>query len=274
MRYIVIAAIIWGSSFPVIKYGLESISPLLFVVLRFSLAFLIFLPFQKTLKDLKYFFEKDLVIISVLHAVAFVAQFEAQTMTSASKTALFVNTSPLFVAVIFPFVSKKLPAPKQIWAMVIALLGVFATSTRLDFGTFSHMNSGDGLNLLSAGCWAMIVILSERNVKKHGEVLFVSGFCFWTVILSAPFLVFEPVRFELTGAGPLIFVAVFNTVVAYFLYSKGIRVVSPLSTAVVFLTEVVVAAAISFLALSEQITLVELGGFLMVMCGVWLAVRK
>ena len=44
MLYLILAAVIWGSSFPVITYALRDVSPFLFLVLRFVLSFAILLP--------------------------------------------------------------------------------------------------------------------------------------------------------------------------------------------------------------------------------------
>ena len=100
MIYIIWAAIIWGSSFPVIKYTLDSISPLLFVVLRFFIAFLILIPWIKNFSILKNLFNRDIIFLSLLNTLGLILQFKAQEITTASKTALFINTSPLFIAII------------------------------------------------------------------------------------------------------------------------------------------------------------------------------
>ena len=41
---LILVTLIWGGTFPVIKAGLDDISPLLMVVTRFFIAFLFFLP--------------------------------------------------------------------------------------------------------------------------------------------------------------------------------------------------------------------------------------
>ena len=51
MRFLILAAIIWGSSFPVITYALRDISPFLFLFVRFLLAFIILFPRRNIVED-------------------------------------------------------------------------------------------------------------------------------------------------------------------------------------------------------------------------------
>lgn len=274
MRYVLIAAIIWGSSFPVIKYALDGVSPLLFLSARFTLAFLIFVPFIRSKSGFAALFNKGLIFVGLFHAAGFVAQYFGQSLTTASKSALFVNASPLFVVLIQAVVLRKLPERQQFVALILALTGVFFVSVGLDFQSLSDVNPGDVLNLGSAFCWGMVVILSGRVVEQQGEVVFSAGLCLWTVLMTAPLLWLEPLRFDPIAVAPLIYLAVFPTVVAYFSYSRGIRTVSALATSIVFLVEVLVAGLISYVGLSESFTVAELMGFVLVMAGVWLTVRR
>jgi len=65
--------------------------------------------------------------------IAFMCQYKAQELTTASKTALFINSNPVFVAVFSVFLVKERFTKQQLAALVLALSGVVITSTRLDF---------------------------------------------------------------------------------------------------------------------------------------------
>jgi len=63
MLYLVLAALVWGSSFPVIQYTLRDVSPILFLILRFAVAFLILLPRYRRVQRVRTLFGRDLVLI-------------------------------------------------------------------------------------------------------------------------------------------------------------------------------------------------------------------
>ena len=129
MRYVLLAALIWGSSFPVITYGLESISPFLFVHLRFLLAFLLILPLVIHRGSLRALFEPGLVGIGLLNALAYLLQFKGQELTTAAKSALLINTNPLFVIMLSPLLLKKNPTGRQVGALLVAFVGVLIVTT-------------------------------------------------------------------------------------------------------------------------------------------------
>jgi drug/metabolite transporter (DMT)-like permease len=268
MFYLVLAGIVWGSSFPVITYALRDISPMLFLFLRFALAFVCLLPRYRKFDRLKTLFKRDLILISVPNSLGFILQYKAQELTTASKTALFVNSSPAFVAILSAILLKDRLTRIQLAALFVALAGVVVTSTRLDFSGFSAVNMGDVLSLAAGISWAFIVVYSRDMVNKHGAYNVAQALCFWTAVTSAPFVAFEEVRFAWRALPALIYLAVFTTIVAYYLYLKGVQRVSALSTSIIILVEVIVAFGISHVLLGEFFSPVETMGVVLVMTGV------
>ena len=173
MIFLVLAAVVWGSSFPVVTYGLGDVSPLLFVVLRFSAAFLILLARYHSRADLRRLFHRDLILISIPNALAFVLQFKAQEITTASKTALFVNSSPLFVVALSFLLWRQHFGPRQLAAMVVALAGVVITSTRLEFSDLSAINTGDMLCLGVGFSWAVFILSSTTPSSPSPSGFFI-----------------------------------------------------------------------------------------------------
>jgi drug/metabolite transporter (DMT)-like permease len=274
MIYLVLAGIVWGSSFPVITYALRGVSPLLFLVLRFALAFVILLPRYRNLERFKTLFSRDLILISIPNSLAFILQYKAQQLTTASKTALFVNSSPLFVALFSAIILKDKLKPRQIVALVVAFSGVVVTSTRLDFSGFSSINMGDVFCVLAGIFWAVFVVYSSRAAKKHGAYNMSQALCFWTAVAAAPFASFEKVRFTSQALPALFYLCLVTTILAYYLYLKGVQSVSAVSTSIIILVEVVVAFLISHFLLGESFSGVETVGVVLVMAGVVTVVTR
>ncbi len=268
MLYLVLAAVVWGSSFPVIRHALRDVSPILFLVLRFAVAFAVLLPRYRSADHLKTFFKKDLVVIGVLNASAFICQYRAQELTTASKTALFINSNPVFVALLSAVLLKDRFTRRQLFALVLALAGLVVTSTRLDFSGLSSINEGDLFAVASGLVWAFFLIYSRGLSKKYGAFGLSHALYFWGMVSMAPFLGAEHVRWSWSAVPAVIYLAVLTTVVAYFLFLRGIQSVSPLSTSIVILVEVVVAFLISHFFLGESFTGVETAGVALVLAGV------
>jgi drug/metabolite transporter (DMT)-like permease len=274
MIYLVLAAIVWGSSFPVITHALRDVSPILFLFLRFALAFLCLLPRYRSLERLKTLFKRDLVLISIPNSLGFILQYKAQELTTASKTALFINSSPLFVAVLSAVLLKDRLTARQLAALVVALAGVAVTTTRLEFSGLSAVNAGDVLGLLAGVSWAFVVVYSRPVAKKYGAYNVAQALCFWAALTAAPFIAFEEVRFAARAIPALLYLALLPTILAYYLYLKGVQRVSATSTSIVILVEVVVAFGIAHAFLGEYFTAVETVGIVLVITGVVAVMAK
>ncbi len=274
MRYLILAAVIWGSSFPVITHGLGDVSPFLFFTLRVALAFLLLTPRYRKLDRIKTLFKPELILISIPNTLAFVLQYKAQELTTASKTALFINSSPVFVAIFSSLFLGDRFTVRQVAAMVIALAGVAVTSTRLDLSSLSAINMGDVLCLGVGISWAFFIIYSKGLVKKHGAYNVSQALYFWAAVMTLPLLGFEDMRFTWSAVPSLVYLVVLTTVLAFYLYLKGIQSVTPLSTSIIILVEIVVAFLISHFALGESFTAVETAGVVMVLIGVLMVLKR
>ncbi len=275
MRYIVLATLFWATSFPVIDHGISYISPLLFGFLRFAVASLFFaLWLLLTGKNVDW---RDilthplLIYLALLNGAGYILQFQAQSLTTASKTALFINTSPIFVALIERFVYGRRLHPYKIIALILVFAGVFLISTNLNLKSIASINPGDLMNLGAAVIWALFVVGSRGAVERFGEETFNMALYLWAAALLLPFSFLQEIRFHPIGMIHVVHLALFCTIIAYMLYSKAVRIVSPTTVAITFTLEVVLATIISFLWLEERFTFVEGIGALLVLAGITMA---
>jgi drug/metabolite transporter (DMT)-like permease len=247
---------------------------MLLLVLRFAIAFVVLTARNRSWTQFRRVFSLDLFLVSIPNALAFMVQFKAQELTTASKTALFVNSSPVFVVILTALFLKDRISPRQLIATTVAMAGVVVTSTRLDFSGFSVVNIGDVLAVIVGLGWAVFILVSGKVVKKYGPFELSRGLYFWTTVMALPLIAFEPTRISWSGAPALLYLALFPTVVAYIFYLKGVRSVSPIATSIIILIEVVVAFLISYFLLAESFSSVETLGVAMVMTGVVLVLRR
>jgi drug/metabolite transporter (DMT)-like permease len=247
---------------------------MLLLFLRFAVAFAVLTPRYRSWSQVRRLFSRDLFLISIPNTLSFILQFKAQELTTASKTALFVNSSPIFVAILTTLFLKDRIGRRQRFATGVAMVGVVVTSTRLDFSGFSVVNIGDVLAVAVGICWAIFIVFSKDVVRKYKPLELSRGLCFWTTVMTLPLLAVEPVRVSWSSAPAVFYLAFLTTVLAYFLYLKGVQSVTPIATSIIILIEVVVAFLISHFLLGEAFSPIETLGVAMVMTGVVLTVRR
>jgi len=272
--YLVLAALLWGSSFPIITYALGDTSPMLLLVLRFALAFVILSLRYRSWHHYRTIFRRDVFLISIPNALSFILQFKAQELTTASKTALFVNSSPVFVVIMTGLLLKERISPRQLVATAVALAGVVVTSTRLDFSGFAAINVGDVLATAVGLCWAVFMVYSRGVVKKYGPYELSHALYFWTTLMVLPLVALEPTRISWSSTPAILYLAILTTVIAYYLYLKGVRSVTPLTTSLIILVEVVVAFLISHTFLGESFSPTESVGVAMVIVGIVTVLKR
>jgi drug/metabolite transporter (DMT)-like permease len=309
VTYLLLAALIWGSSFPVISYALGDISPMLFVFLRFAIAFVVVTPFVEAEyrrrieresdgvsatqnrgaegrgkergstataaapSRWRHIFDRRLILIAIPNGLSFILQFKGQELTTASKMALFVNSAPIWVVPLSIWVLNERIQMRQILAMVVALAGVVITSTHLNFTDLAGVNIGDVIGIGVGMLWAIFIAFSGPTVRRLGPWELSQGLYFWTAVLALPLVFLEPAVLSSRALLPLLYLALVTTVLAYLLYLKGARIVSSVSTSIIILIEVVVAFAISAFFLGDRFSLVEAVGVAMVMGGVLLVLK-
>ncbi|MGA3289197.1 MAG: DMT family transporter [Candidatus Bathyarchaeia archaeon] len=157
----VLAGVLWGTSFPAIKIGLNYVNSYVFVFLRFLLAsvlmFLILLSTKKLTYPIKQ--KKLIFFLGVINGVAYLLQYIGMNSTSAAKAALFVNLSAVWVALLSPKLHGETLGRRKILSVLAAVTGVVFVTTNLDFSMLSGGQlTGDFLLITSGVIWAFFII--------------------------------------------------------------------------------------------------------------------
>lgn len=127
----VLVTVLWSSSWLLIKVGLQDIPALTFAGLRYTLAFLILLPFNfmPAMKNAyRRLTRKDVLFLAVLGVLQYSftqgAQFIGLSYLPMTTTSLLLNLSSLVVAVTGIFVLSERLSMLQWGGVLLNLLGV------------------------------------------------------------------------------------------------------------------------------------------------------
>ena len=95
----ILAGVLWGTSFPAIKIGLEFVDPYMFVFLRMLLASVLTLliAFATNNFDVSLAKEKSIWYLGLLNGFSYLIQYVGMNYTTASKSSLLINLSAVWV---------------------------------------------------------------------------------------------------------------------------------------------------------------------------------
>jgi drug/metabolite transporter (DMT)-like permease len=269
---------LWSISWVLIKMGLrESLPPLTFAGLRYSLAFLCLLPFvlanpnhRAGLRNISYQKYVQLFILGVVfYAVTQGAQFVGLAYLPAATLTLLLSLSPIFVAllgisfgqesssmyqwggiflstagVFIYFLPLSIPV-SQIFGLSVAVVGVIANAVSSLLGR--RINHQSGLSP---------ILVTTVSMGTGGLLLLVIG------ALTQGFGQISPFEWLIIG-----WLAVVNTAFAFTLWNHSLRALTAIESSIINNTMLPQIAILAWLLLDEPLTLKQVTGMVLVGVG-------
>ncbi|MGQ1910226.1 DMT family transporter [Marinifilum sp. RC60d5] len=148
---LLLLALVWGSSFILMKIGLKSFTSEQAAGIRMLTASAVLLPYS--LKNLKFLQRKDLVSLLIAGFIgSFIPAFlftKAQTQIDSALAGMLNSMTPIFTLVIGMIFYKT----KMKWLQVTGLLLGF-------FGTIGLITSGQDLSFGKINSYALLIVLA------------------------------------------------------------------------------------------------------------------
>lgn len=279
--YLVVLALIWGSSFILIKKGLLGLTPFQLGASRiiFAAIFLLAIGFR-TLPTIPSFKWKYIAITAVTGTFVPVFLFSvAQTQISSSVSSILNSLTPLntlgFGVLAFGLSTTR----KQLIGVVIGLLG----SALLIFN--GAANNPDQnywytvLVIIASVCYALNVNLIKRHLSELSPLAISAG-NFALMLIPALIILFFSDFFEVVGVAEVqhsmffvMILGVLGTGVANLIFFRLIQMSSPVfASSVTYLIPVV--AFFWGLLDNEMLTPVQFLGAFIILSGVYLSGKK
>ena len=269
-------SVIWGGTFPVIKIGLESVNPVLFITLRFWISLIILAPFLRLLRGKKTSTHgcsglrfdrctwKCGIGVGFFLFCGYILQTIGMRYTTASRsgffTSLLVIVAPILALI---FKTSKTPA-KSLIGVPIAFLGVFFMADPQAGG----FNLGDVLSVGCAFAFAAQMISLESVAHKVNDswalayiqnVTVAVGALIWCLIEGFEF------SFGLEGWMAITYTAIFGSILAGWLQTRYQPEVSAGHASMIFMLEPVFASIFAFILLGETWTIRALWGAILIL---------
>lgn len=279
---VLLAALIWSSSFAVTKVALNQIPPMTIGALRFVLAAIVLAVLVHCQRGLVLPSQRQRIFIGVAGLLGITTYFALENvgvdLASASDATLIVASYPIITLLIELLWGRASFSMVRLMGMALAILGVWLVvqnGSRTDGG--EHHLLGDIILIAGGVVWAVYNLTAQRDrsgaspvvVTYYQTVAGAGGF----VLLSLS----EVDRWSVPSGGDsirILFLALFCSVLAFLLYNYGLRTLAP-SVAVNLLNIVPVAGLMWAVVLAgESLGPLQLVGGATVIAGVSLGLYR
>src|ERR1700730_6597481 len=280
-----ITALCWAGNAIVGRLASGHIPPVTLSFLRWSIAFLIVLPFawNHLVRDWPAIRAKlgIMVLVSVVGISAFnTLQYWALEHTTALNTLLLQSSGPLIVAVWSLILLGIRLTLAQAGGIALSLTGVLVILLHGDLTALTSIafNKGDIIFTVALAIFGLYSVLSLKRPAIHGLSFVAFTFGCGAVCL-VPLWIWElfarPVmQLDAANLLSLFYVAVFPSTLAYLCFNRGVQLIGANRAAPFFHVVPVFGSAMAIVFLGERPQLFHIIGFALVLTGVFVASRK
>jgi len=279
--YLIVLALVWGSSFILIKRGLVGLTPFQLGSLRivFAALFLLLIGFR-SIKEIQLRHWKYLALTALFGTFLPVYLFSvAQTQMSSSVSAILNSLTPLNTLILGILLFKIDFQKRQIYGVAIGLIG---SALLILNGAANHPEQDYSyavLLIIASICYALNVNFIKLYLSDLKPLSITTGNF---VVLLIPCLIvlyfsdfFKAVQREETQnvLGYIVLLGIVGTALANILFFKLIKISSPVfASSVTYLIPVV--AFFWGLVDNESLTSIQFLGAAIILVGIYLSAKK
>lgn len=257
---LILASLLWGTSFPTIKISVSSVNELTYTWVRAGFALFFLSPYAIiNRKRIDTRLIKGGVLAGITYAVGIWLQGWGTKFTTASNSAFITSLYMVFVHIYVATITRRYGKRLSI-SLILALTGLYLL-TRPDI----YLNIGDFLVLISSLLWAGNILIIDRCSDK--DPLLVT---FFEMIPSLFFFLPDiglngfP-ALDMNQVAVLVYLGLVCSDGATILQVYGQRFIRPDAASVIYLLEPVSASFFSFIFLGEILDLYQLSGAVLIL---------
>lgn len=252
---LIVATVVWGGGFIVMKNSLDSITPQYLLASRSIIGTIgMCILFHKKLRTITKQDIKCGFILGLLLFLAFTFQTYGLKYTTASKNAFLTTAYVVLVPFTGWIIKRKKPDIYSFIGTFICIIGIGLLSLEGDL----TLKLGDGLTLICAIFYAIHITYIDTFTEKHSPIVltilqlgFMALLCTITAVLFEPF----PKSISSDAAFGLLYLGLFATMLAFLCQNVGQKYTSPATASVLLSFESVFGCIFSIIFLHEYLTL-------------------
>lgn len=263
-----LATVIWGSSYLFMKSGLASMQELNLIALRFGIAFVAAgVLFHRRLRNV----DRGTLVAGGVLGTALFAAFVFITYgvqrTTASQAGFLISLAVIFVPILTTVLHRGLPDKRLSVSIVVAVAGLGLLTLQHEMS----LHLGDLLCILAALVYAVYIMIAGKYTPNHDPLtLGIVQLGVAALLGAVATFMFETPQLPDTPESwaSILGLGVLCSGLGYILQTFAQRHASPTRTSLIFSLEPLFAAAFAFMFQGESLTLQGYCGAALMLAGV------
>lgn len=268
---------LWSTSFILIKWGLSEIPPITYAGLRYSIAFLCFLPFgfikKNYVEEIRGLTSNQWTKLILLGFIFYTftqgAQFLGLSLLPSVTVSLMLNFTPIIVAVLGIFLLNEKPTKLQWIGTLLFVVGILTYFFPISLVDNEILGLGIMLIGILANAGAAIL---GRNINRNKDI---SPFVVTFISMGIGAIILLVVGLSSDGFPTisstnwayLIWLAAINTAFAFTLWNLTLQNLTAMESSIINGTMLIQISVLAWVFLGESITLQEGAGMLIAAVG-------
>lgn len=284
--FAVLATVFWSGNFIIARGLSDQITPVSLAFLRWSTALIVFFPFtvKKAIADIDLI-KKHIpyLIITSITGITFfnILIYLAGRTTTAVNISMISITTPVYIVIISAVFLKEKMSFGKIAGIILVFAGALFLITKGDLTRLLNLKftEGDFWVLLAAVLFAVYSILSKYRPKALGLLSFqlctiIIGLFFMLPMFIIERAVNPPVQFSRGIIFSILYVGLFASLAAFFLWNKAISIIGPVKTGMVYNMLPVFSSIFALIFLDENIYYYHYLSMIIIVAGILIANRE
>ncbi|MHC1717767.1 MAG: DMT family transporter [Acidaminococcaceae bacterium] len=261
----------WGSSYLLMKIGLDSIGPYNLIALRFGIAFIcMVLLFSSRFRMLTASVFAKGILMGTLLFLLFSGLVYGVNNTTASTAGFLASTTVIIVPILESIAKQRLPSKAIMLCILLVILGLYFLTVKEPFA----LDGGSVYCLLAAMFYAIYILVFDRIAKNENTLLISIIQLGITALLGSLLMVFfETPSLPKTPTqwGAIIALGLICSAYGFVVQPIVQRYTSPEKIGLIFSLEPVFSAILSYIFLHEVLNMKGYIGAALIFSGVVLS---
>ena len=281
-----VVVLTWGANFGIVKSAFDTIPPLLFGALRFTVMGILLLGLafwrEKEIRIRKEDLGKVIMIGALGLGLYQVLWSLGLNLTSPSNSALILSIQPLLGVLYVDLVKKEPVGRQQYWGMLVALVGVVLVilkpTVKLHFSL--ETLPGDLLTLMAGFCAAIFFSVWSKPLLKIYSPLRLMSYCMiigsLVLWIASPFST-QPVLWGKVWKETwwsMGYAMIFSGMLGHVFWYEGLERIGVTKSMVYLYFIPIWAVLFNFLMMGETIFLQQIFGGVLILLGVHHALKN
>ena len=281
---LVVSSLFWSGNFFTGKVAsLYDLKPFKLSFLRWSLAFLLLMPFtfgkivrdfDKYKKNLPYLLITSVLGVTIFNSFTYLSLQTSMVINSSIMTSI----TPLLIIFFSWLIFKTQTYFMQFFGIILSIIGVLIIISKANITNLINLNftAGDLWMLAAVFSWGLYSVLLKKIDSSLSQLATLEVMIFFGLIFLFPFYIFESLTSsflpidtkEILMIG---YVAIFASITSFFAWNKGVSIVGA-NKASLFLHLIPVFSSMwAILFLGEIFSFFHLFGTIFIILGIILS---